>query len=317
MARKFDSFQFEKFERTANGYLKIDGIVTRTGVFKYAEGNNLRSVEEVLNPDSLKTMMNIPVTWDHPPDLLTPFTTSLYQKGFVATEPEVISQGPDKYLIKLNDIIITDPSLIYAIENDKDYRQFSLGYDCIEVEKKGVFDSMEYDSMQTKITYNHLAVVKDARCGSVCSVVKKDENTMKLDSKCTCKKGAKMDKEEEKKEDKKMDSDERFASLEEGHKKILEAVAELKAMMSEKKKDSESEKEEESKEFSKKDKKKDEKVGDYEDLDKIAAEEIRSSEKKDSISETMGNFFAGSQSTTAKWRPYSNEEYVKTKLNTF
>lgn len=276
MTRRFDSFPFEKYEKTPQGYLKLDGIVTRTGIFKYEDGNDYRSFEEVTKPESLKTMEMLPVTWEHPTtfdnrlDFLNPGNTPKYQKGFGSSKIDIIENGKE-YLIKLSGIIITDPVLIDEIERpNSEYTQWSLGYDCKNVKEDGIFEGEVYNKSQKNIIYNHLAIVKSARCGDICSIVQKGDEDMskKVDAACTCN-AKKADSEEEKKEEMKetssaatkddikemMDSDERFSSLEKGHEKIIGMIESLVSKL-----ESSSKKVEDS--DTEKDAEKDEKKGD-------------------------------------------------------
>lgn len=204
MFHRHDSFTFKDYKKTANGFLDISGIVTRNGIFKYDDGNELRPYDEVFKESSLQTMFAIPTTWKHPVELLKEETISLYQKGFVASKPVIEKLDDNISVVKLDNIIIQDKGLIHEIiENG--LREFSLGYTCDLEEKVGTFDGQDYVRIQKNIVYNHLALVDDARCGKVCSIVPKlDSKEVKLD--CNCQKErADMKEEDKPKEEKKVE----------------------------------------------------------------------------------------------------------------
>src|ERR1700722_2731251 len=59
-------------EITAEGWLKADATLTRTGVFKYKmpDGSIIRQLrlpEEVFSRETMKSMEMLPITEDHPP----------------------------------------------------------------------------------------------------------------------------------------------------------------------------------------------------------------------------------------------------------
>lgn len=297
-----DSFTLESYETTSNGFLNISGIVTRTGVFRYDEGNELRPHDEVLKPESLDSMFAVPVTWEHPPDLLTPETIPMYQKGFVASKPEIVTLGETMHAVKLSNIVIQDPSLIHEIVKNG-LSEFSLGYSCDIDEHSGRFDSEEYARIQRNIVYNHLAVVKDARCGKICSIITEEKpmaNGYKAD--CACQKTKRKDADEkekdpkasslksdeaemEDKEKKKDDDEESMSGWKEKCDKILDMLGKLMKLQqkdvdkddSEDDEDKEKEKDMKKKDMKKKDKEKEDKEEDkddsYEDEDPEAEEE--------------------------------------------
>lgn len=188
MNYRYDSVKIEEFKFTPTGFLNISGIVTRTGVFQYAEGNELRIEEEVFKQDSLETLFGIPVTWEHPSGetMVTMDNSTRFQKGIVASEPSKVVDKSIHSLMKLDRILITDKLLIEEIISGK-IKEFSLGYTRKLDETPGVFDGIPYIGIQRDISYNHLAVVSSARCGALCSIVKDGETMVegKKDS-CTC-----------------------------------------------------------------------------------------------------------------------------------
>lgn len=346
-----DSFSVDTFERTANGFLNVSGIVTRTGVFKYDDGNELRPADEIFNQDSLKSMFAIPVTWEHPPDLLSSQTIPLYQKGLVASEPIIEKIDNERGVVKLSSIVIQDPSLIEEIVNKK-ISQFSLGYTCDLIEQHGRFDSLDYSRVQKNILYNHLAVVKDARCGEICSIIPKGE-TMKYKKDCACQLHKKTDGEMPGKDPIKLSLKEDEEKKDEGeeaapawtkkmfaqHEKMLQLLEKLAGMEqeegeekedadeaemseeSEAKRQSEASEEEKEeaaaslKELAYKKKTTDKKK----DMDEDADLYDKKDKRKDSVHDTVSSFkFSKEQiknDAASNFKSYNRDEYMQQLLN--
>lgn len=162
---RFDRGEITKVTRTPEGFLQVDAKITRIGVFPYlnADGtrrNELRHPDEVLKQDSLKSMEMLPITLLHPKE-----------KKVDASNAQRLSVGftgqnvkPDGKFIT-NTIKITDEKAIKAVEQDG-VRELSLGYDVLLVQEDGMFDGERFDFKQTEISYNHLAIVPQARAGS-------------------------------------------------------------------------------------------------------------------------------------------------------
>ena len=314
-----DAYNLESYEITANGFLNISGIVTRTGIFKYPDAKEYRPPEEVFNKDSLKSMFAVPVTWEHPPDLITSENISMYQKGFVASEPIVVDGDTNEGKVKLSSIIIQDKALIDEIVSKK-ISQFSLGYTCDLLEQNGRFDGEDYDRIQKNIIYNHLAIVKDARCGDTCSIIKKDSKEMKVKKvskkDCSCKETTSerkdtmediKEKMEEEKEEIKKDEEvvpawvEKLAAQ---HEKILEGISKLMELQ---KVDIEAENEDSKEE----DKKVEDSDDDDEDEVMIAKNDKES--RKDSISKTINEFkFVAKKEVredSISYKPYNRNDF--------
>lgn len=160
---RYDRGEIKQKHLTPEGFLKVDAIVTRTGVFKYrnADGsvrNELRHPDDVLNEDSLKSMELIPITLLHPKERIVDSTNAKrLMRGAVGQR---ISHDGDK--IKAN-IVVTDQEAIDAIQDG--VQELSLGYSVNLVEDSGDFNGEHYDSKQTDIKYNHLAIVPKGRAG--------------------------------------------------------------------------------------------------------------------------------------------------------
>lgn len=155
--QRFDFGSFRsKPVKTPQGFLKVSGNLTRTGVLSYkrADGGafrELRLPEEVFRPDSLETLAGAPVTDLHPSELVSPANVTRLQKGFV-TE----SVKKDGRFISAP-IIVQDAALIRAVEAGE-RRELSPGYTCRVDASPGTWDGEKYDAVQRDITYNHLAL---------------------------------------------------------------------------------------------------------------------------------------------------------------
>lgn len=160
--QRFDIAKISQVERTPQGFLRAPAHLTRTGVFKYrrADGSvfkELRLPEEVFNEASLKTLRGVPVTIEHPPEMLNADNVKKYMRGYTSDSTE-----RDEDMVKTT-MTITDAEAIQQVEAGK--QQVSCGYLCELEMKPGVYDGEEYDAIQRGIVYNHVAVVDRGRAG--------------------------------------------------------------------------------------------------------------------------------------------------------
>lgn len=163
MTIRYDRGQIKSKHLTDEGFLKVDAIVTRTGVFKYrnADGsvrNELRHPDDVLKNDSLKSMELIPITLLHPKERVVDASNA--RKLMRGAVGQTITHDGNK--IKAN-IVVTDQEAIEAIEDG--VQEVSLGYSVNLVDEAGDFNGERFDSRQTDIKYNHLALVPKGRAG--------------------------------------------------------------------------------------------------------------------------------------------------------
>ena len=101
--------------RLPNGFMRAEGYLTRSGIFVYRDAagraiRELRPPEEVMHPDSLASFGLMPVTNDHPSELLTADNAKEYQVGTVSES--VVAEG-DKVRAAL---MITDAQAIEALD---------------------------------------------------------------------------------------------------------------------------------------------------------------------------------------------------------
>ncbi len=164
---RVDRSPIEKTHKTDEGYIKGSPVVTRTGVFLYDDGKGgiireLRHPDDVFKADSLESLKGIPVTLNHPEDLVSVKNAQELQKGY--TGDDVKRDGDN---LRVNVTVTTDDAT-GAIESGKD--QLSLGYYVDLVDESGIYNGERYDKRQTNIIYNHLAIVDVARAGAVANI---------------------------------------------------------------------------------------------------------------------------------------------------
>lgn len=166
LVKRFDAITMPvKATKTDEGYLKATLRCTRTGVFLYQKADGgifreYRPLEEVSNADSIASLQEKPVTNDHPLDRkVTADNARELMRGFTGAKAEMDDQ---KYLCIPG--TITDRELVEDIEAGK--VELSCGYDCVLDMTPGISPEGErYDAVQTKIRYNHVAVVDRGRAG--------------------------------------------------------------------------------------------------------------------------------------------------------
>lgn len=163
MLTHFDKAPAPKFTETDEGYLRGRAVVSRAGVFRYrnADGTErleLRHPSDVLTQDSLNSLKQIPLTLDHPPELVNADNVKDYAIGYTGDDVQV-----DGGNITVN-FTVTNADAIAVIKSGK--RELSLGYRLDLTPEAGSYDGAEYTHRQTNVTYNHLAVVAKARAGA-------------------------------------------------------------------------------------------------------------------------------------------------------
>jgi len=164
MAYRIDRGNLSKPVKMSNGWLRIDGRITRTGVFTYRNSDGtmrreLRLPEEVFKSDAMQSFALVPVTDEHPPGFLDAKNTREYARGSVAG-----TLRKDGEFIA-GELLVTDADLIKKLE-DGAARELSCGYNCDLDEVPGVTsDGLRYDAIQRNIRGNHVAVVPKGRAG--------------------------------------------------------------------------------------------------------------------------------------------------------
>lgn len=145
-----------------NGWLRVDGYLTRVGVFTYGLPDGTRRREyrppgEVFAVESLSSFDLVPVTDEHPGEFLTAANTTQYQKGAVSG-PRV---DGDRVC---GTFLITDADLVSKMQSGK--QEVSCGYTCdLEMASGVTADGESYDAIQRNIRGNHVAIVEAGRAG--------------------------------------------------------------------------------------------------------------------------------------------------------
>lgn len=145
----------DRTERTPQGFLKVSGRLTRTGVLSYvrADGSTFRELrhpDEVFRDDSLASLRLAPVTDRHPAGLITPGNVRQLQIGLVA---DVRRDGR----FVTGDLVVQDQTVIDKVLR-RDARELSAGYTCQIDATAGEFGGERFDGIQREIVYNHLAL---------------------------------------------------------------------------------------------------------------------------------------------------------------
>jgi len=148
--------------RTDEGYIEDRPIVTRTGVFAYSDGGNvrreLRHPDDVFAADSLASLSMLPVTMGHPDVPVTSSNAKALSIGMTGEQPKIDGSNV------LAAVRITDAQAVAGIEAGR--RELSLGYRVDLLEESGTYNGQPYTHRQTNIRYNHLAVVDRGRMGA-------------------------------------------------------------------------------------------------------------------------------------------------------
>ena len=167
MLRYDQASPLSKPVRLPNGFVRAEGYLTRSGIFVYrdAQGRTVRELrppEEVMHADSLASFGLMPVTNEHPSELLTADNAKQYAVGSVSES--VVPEG-DKVRAVL---MITDASAIEALDAGKS--ELSCGYTADVAIEPGTWRGQKYDAVQRNIRGNHVALVDAGRAGPACAI---------------------------------------------------------------------------------------------------------------------------------------------------
>jgi uncharacterized protein len=178
---------------TEEGYLKGEASVSRVGVFKYrnADGSirsELRHPDDVFAAESLNTLKNIPITFNHPEgyELVNSDNASRLMGGMTGDNVYVV----DDRLLNVS-LAITDGKMIDKIKKHG-IKELSMGYTRTIVPEEGVYKGQSYTHRQKDIKYNHLAIVAEGRAGREVRLITMDG----IDYECLHSENINNDKEE-------------------------------------------------------------------------------------------------------------------------
>jgi hypothetical protein len=242
----------DKSEVTPQGFLKIPAYLTRTGVFTYRRGDGrlvreLRHPDDVFETQSIRSLSMAPVTDDHPEEFVSPANVKQLSVGWISDR---VIKEDDKLK---SDVVVSDQEAISKVGRGK--VEVSLGYFADVVDEEGEFEGQKYDSRQTNIRYNHVALVDRGRMGPQVRLIT-DAAEVCEDQQNTEDKMPKV-----KFQDKEMDLEDAFkaastslAELQEKLDAAEKAKAELVAKLDEKKAEDDKEEKDEKEEKDDKDK---------------------------------------------------------------
>ncbi len=154
--------------REANGWLRLDGHLTRSGVFEYRQADGsvrreYRPPEEVFAADSLRSFSLVPLTNGHPDEPLTAENTARYQVGTIGEAVE-----RDGNLVRAR-VLVSDAAAVKAVDAGRQF--LSCGYEAELDLSPGVSPEGErYDGVQRSIRGNHVALVDVPRAGPMARV---------------------------------------------------------------------------------------------------------------------------------------------------
>ena len=172
---KDKAVKFDMLINERTGFLTVNAVIARTGIQEYLnselgeEGTGIvgvfRPAEEVTSKKSMDSFVNIPVTDDHPSEMVTVDNIQKYSKGSISSVIVVQLDGESALQTILT---ITDKDLIALVQSGK--KELSVGYENVLVQKEGKYKGKDYRYIQTDIFANHIAVVDAGRCGGICSL---------------------------------------------------------------------------------------------------------------------------------------------------
>ncbi len=168
-----DSVKINPVRRTRDGYLVASCRIARTGVQEYRAGEFglkdrkptdiirvYRPEEEVFHRDAANSFGHIPLTYNHPTEMVDSKNYRKYAVGKV--DGEVMRDGD---FMRVN-LLLMDEDTIKLVESGA-AKELSAGYGAELDFVDGVTPSGEqYDAIQRGIRANHLAIVPVARGGS-------------------------------------------------------------------------------------------------------------------------------------------------------
>lgn len=116
--------------------------------------------EALFEPDAIASFEGSPITDSHPPDFIDPRTWRTHAIGHAQNVRRGSGEHADKLIA---DLVITDHAAIEEVRT-KQRRHISLGYDA-DYEQQG-----PGQARQVRIIGNHVALVREGRCGPTCSI---------------------------------------------------------------------------------------------------------------------------------------------------
>ena len=178
MATRYDTAPLttKSWHQTPEGYLFVPGVLARDGVLEYrrADGSTrreLRLPETNRDPATLQSFASLPVTIEHPPELIN--ASNIHQYGVGQVDPEVLYEEkiPGKGFVSAVVRLYQERGVNAA---RTDAKELSVGYTIELDETPGIWvdpetgQRLRYDAVQRTVRGNHLALTKKARAGPEC-----------------------------------------------------------------------------------------------------------------------------------------------------
>ncbi len=168
LAYRIDRGTLRPPRKKADGTLVVEAVLTRTGVLEYRNDDGsirreYRPDSEVFSSESLETCKLVPVTNEHPGEMVTADNFRNHIVGAVGTD--VRKDG--EFLIA--SMAIFDAKAVADVESGK--QEVSCGYAIDIDETPGTTPGGErYDAIQRSIEYNHVAIVEKGRAGPLARI---------------------------------------------------------------------------------------------------------------------------------------------------
>ncbi len=180
MPNRYSTFCVDQSEFDAStGFLKVDATIARVGVQLYMTADGVRRElrPEIAVADSAATFKAKPLTLNHPSTNGGAVTSDNFKDVIVGIVPDI--KYEDGLLKTVEPLIIQDKDAIQAATTT--HQQLSAGYMVDLIEESGVWEDTfgvqgppgakyEYDSIQTNIRANHVALVEKGRAGEIASL---------------------------------------------------------------------------------------------------------------------------------------------------
>lgn len=162
-----------------DGSLVVPATLTRAGVLTYYDRNGkpkrrLRHADDVLSPDRVAAMGGLPVTLNHPPEMVTTDNASRYTVGTVDLSTR--REGN----LAAGTLVLHDKRAIDAVMSGS-HSEISPGYWADILPESGNYDGEAYDDRQVNQRWNHVALVEKGRSGPDVRVMLDSGNDCHID----------------------------------------------------------------------------------------------------------------------------------------
>ena len=163
-----------KREITPQGYLVAPAVIGRTGVQVYTRGELgldgdprallrlMRTADEVFRPETIASFENVPVTDNHPPEMVTSENWARYSKG------EVRDVGKQEDNLLGGKTLVKDGGMVAKVASGKSALSCGYSFNLDLTPGEG------FDGYQRDILGDHVAIVDAPRGGPICRIG--DEN---------------------------------------------------------------------------------------------------------------------------------------------